>query len=691
MPAMNTSPAVSHTLAKLPRFSSFAPDDLVARLRALLDVQRDRLESITAAPATANWENVIEPMQAMADEVQQLFGPAAHLHGVADAPALRTAYAECVALLSAHSSEIAQHPALHACYQHIRQSPTYHGFSPAQRKVVDNALRDFRLGGAELPAAEQARVKALKVELAQLATRFGENVLDATQAFRIEVEDEARLAGLPDSVKALARQNASREGLVGWALTLDLPCYQPAMAYLDDRELRRALYTAYATRASDQGPHAGRHDNSQVMQSIVAKRHQLAQSLGFANYAELSLATKMAPSTGAVTTFLRELAGEARAAARDELKSLCEFARTVLGVDSVEAWDTAWCAEKYREHCFALNQEDLKPYFPVAHVLDGMLEVASRLFDVRFERLTEIDVWAPEVSFHAIIDENDEAIGFFYLDLYAREGKRSGAWMDECLVRWQHGAVLQLPVAYLTCNFTPPVAEQPSLLTHDEVRTLFHEFGHGLHHMLTRVDHPAVAGINGVPWDAVELPSQILENWCWERVAIDIISAHHATGAPLPDDLYARLVASKRFHAALHMLRQIEFALFDFQLHLDASPEIDIQQLIDAVRNEVAVLQPPSWSRFQHAFGHVFAGGYAAGYYSYKWAEVLAADAFDRFEEEGVLNGATGLEFRRTVLENGGAEDAMDLFRRFRGREPSVIPLLRQAGLRDPAERIIAS
>ena len=688
---MKTSPATNYTLAKLPRFTSFTPDCLVPRLQALLAAHRQRVETLTAAPATASWENVIEPMQVMADEVQQLFGPAAHLHGVADAPALRSAYAEGVALLSAHSSAIAQHPALHACYQHIRESADYQNFSPAQRKVVDNALRDFRLGGADLPAEGQARVKALKVELAQLATRFGENVLDATQAFRIDVEDEARLAGLPDSVKALARQNAAREGLVGWALTLDFPCYQPAMAYLDDRELRRALYTAYVTRASDQGPLAGRHDNSEIMQAIVAKRLQLAQNLGFANYAELSLATKMAPSTAAVTTFLRELADEARPAAQDELEALCEYARTALGLDTVEAWDTAWCAEKYREHCFALSQEDLKPYFPVAHVLDGMLEVAARLFNVRFERLTGIDVWAPEVSFHAIVDESDAAIGFFYLDLYTREGKRSGAWMDECLVRWQHGAALQLPVAYLTCNFTPPMAEQPSLLTHDEVRTLFHEFGHGLHHMLTRVDHPAVAGINGVPWDAVELPSQILENWCWERVAIDIISAHYKTGAPLPADLYARLIASKQFQAALHMLRQIEFALFDFELHLDPSPEIDIQQLIDVVRSEVAVLHPPSWNRFQHAFGHVFAGGYAAGYYSYKWAEVLAADAFDRFEEEGVLNGLTGLAFRHTVLENGGAEDAMDLFRRFRGREPSIIPLLRQAGLRDPAERIILS
>ncbi|MEX2479355.1 MAG: M3 family metallopeptidase [Gammaproteobacteria bacterium] len=679
---MKTSPAARHTLDQLPCFSSFEPNGLVQRLETLLDSHRRRIAAITLSPQAASWTTVVEPMQAMADEVQRLFGPAAHLHGVADVDALREPYSAGVALLSGHASEIAQHPGLHACYQHIRTSAEYERYTQAQRKVVDNALRDFRLGGADLPPAEQAHVKALKIELTQLGTRFSNHVLDATQAFRLDVDDEQRLVGLPASVQELARQNAAASGRAGWTLTLDFPCYQPAISHLDDRELRRELYTAYVTRASEQGPLAGRHDNGEIMRSILAARHDLALTLGFANYAELSLATKMAPSTTAVVEFLRELAREARPAAVHELAELEEFSTGTLGLGGIEAWDFAWCAEKYRKQRFALSQEDLKPYFPVNRVLEGLFEVVRRLFGVRCERLADIDTWDPEVGFHAIVDENDEALGFFYLDLFARKRKRPGAWMDECLVRWRHDDELRLPVAYLTCNFTPAVAGQPSLLTHDEVRTLFHEFGHGLHHMLTRVDHPAVAGINGVPWDAVELPSQMLENWCWQRDALDLISAHHATGAPLPDTLHSRLAASQRFHAALQMLRQIELALFDFRLHLEYEPELDIQALLDAVREEVAVVHPPPWNRFQHTFAHIFAGGYAAGYYSYKWAEVLAADAYARFEESGVFDRDTGQDFRRTVLENGGAEDAMTLFEHFRGREPSVTALLRQAGLR---------
>ena len=681
MRGMKTTPAARHTLARLPRFASLDPHELDTRVNTLLDEHRARLTTLAAQPDSASWDSVMAPLEAMDDALQQLFGPFSHLHGVADSETLRAVYNDCLAAITTYSSELAQHAGLAACYRHVREGSEYDALPPARRKVIDNALRDFHLGGIDLPPAAQARVKTLKVELARLATRFEENVLDATQAFRLNIRDEGRLAGLPEGVKALARQNAERADEPGWTLTLDFPCFQPAMAHLDDRELRHALYEAYATRASDAGPLAGSHDNGEVMREILTRRQALARELGYADYAELSLVTKMAPSTDAVIDFLRELAARARPAGERELAELRAFAARELGLESLAAWDVGWAAEKLRKQRYDLSQEDLRPYFPVAQVIDGMLAVAARVFGVRFERIEDVETWHPEVSFHAIVDDDDAPIGFFYLDLYARERKRPGAWMDECLVRWQHGDSRQLPVAYLVCNFTPTVAGRPSLLTHDEVTTLFHEFGHGLHHMLTRVDRPAVAGINGVPWDAVELPSQFLENWCWEREALDLISAHHESGEPLPDALFERLLETRRFHAAMQTLRQVEFALFDFRLHREFDEDTDIQALLDSVRAEVAVVTPPPWNRFQHSFAHIFAGGYAAGYYSYKWAEVLAADAFARFEEEGVFNTDTGRAFRETILENGGAEDAMDLFKRFRGREPRIDALLRQAGL----------
>ncbi|MEQ8492842.1 MAG: M3 family metallopeptidase [Gammaproteobacteria bacterium] len=678
---MKQTPAAAHTLARLPRFSELDPSGLDTRVNALLDEHRARLVELTATPETATWDSVMAPLEAMDDALQQLFGPFSHLHGVADSAALRAVYDECLAAITTYSSELAQHTGLATCYRHVRDSTEYAALPPARRKVIDNALRDFRLGGVDLPPDAQARVKTLKVELARLATRFEENVLDATQAFRLNVTDESRLAGLPEGVRALAQQNAERAGEDGWTLTLDFPCFQPAMAHLDDRELRHTLYEAYATRASDAGPLAGSHDNGAVMRDILSRRQALARELGYGNYAELSLATKMAPSTDAVVEFLRELAARARPAAERELAELRAFASAELGLEQLEAWDIGWAAERLRKARYELSQEDLRPYFPVARVIDGMLAVAARVFGVRFERIEGIDTWHTDVSFHAVLDDDDSPLGFFYLDLYARERKRPGAWMDECLVRWQHGNTRQLPVAYLTCNFTPTVAGRPTLLTHDEVTTLFHEFGHGLHHMLTRIDRPAVAGINGVPWDAVELPSQFLENWCWERAALDLVSGHHESGAPLPDTLFERLTATRRFQAAMQTLRQVEFALFDFRLHREFDDSTDIQALLDEVRREVAVVAPPPWNRFQHSFAHIFAGGYAAGYYSYKWAEVLAADAFARFEDEGVFNAATGRAFRESILENGGAEDAMLLFKRFRGREPQIDALLRQAGL----------
>lgn len=679
---MQDSADVNATLARLPRFLEIDPTKLVEQLKSLLETQGEQIRGLSSNCDEARFETVVEPMEAMADELHRFFSPISHLHNVADSEALREPYKACVGLISEFSSDLDQNEQLYRCYERIAAAKDFAEFPAARRKLVENALRDFRLGGVALMPTLQAEVKRLRAELAQLGTRFEENLLDAGEAFKLNVADDKRLAGLPASTLTLARQNAERDNSSGWTLTLDLPCYVPAMMQLHDRELRHSLYRAYVTRASDQGPHAGQFDNSEVMAAIVGHRQELAHALGFANFAELSLATKMAPSTAAVIDFLHELAERAGPAAHRELDELARWAETELGVAPIEAWDLAYCSERYREQRFNFSQEDLRPYFPVPGVLSGLFKVANALFDIHVQAFAEhVETWHEDVGVFSLTDSAGATCGFFFLDLYARQGKRSGAWMDECLVRWRHQTGLQLPVAYLTCNFTPPLKPQPTLLTHDEVITLFHEFGHGLHHLLTQVENRSVAGINGVPWDAVELPSQILENWCWERDALDLIGAHHVDGSPIPEDLYQRVRAAKRYQGALQTLRQVELALFDFRLHMDYTTGFNIQGLLNEVREQVAVLKPPTWNRFQHSFGHIFAGGYAAGYYSYKWAEVLAADAFARFEEDGIFNRQTGLDFRHAILEMGGAEDAMTLFKRFRGREPKVEPLLRQAGL----------
>ena len=678
MPAMTT--AIDHTLSRLPHFTGIDLTTLVATLTALICDQRARISALTAS-ADAHWETVIGPMEQMADELHRLFGPISHLRNVADNDALRAVYSDCVAQVSAFAAELEQNTALCAAYQHIRASAGFPAFDQARRQGVEHALRDFRLGGVDLQDTVKARVTTLKVELAQLAARFAENVLDATQGFTLAIDDQQRLAGLPPAVIAMARARAARAGQDGWQLSLDLPCYLPAMTNLDDRQLRQTLYEAYVTRASEQGPQAGTYDNSVVMLDLLSRRQELAQLLGFTNFAELSLATKMAPSAPAVIAFLEDLARQARPAAQREFAELSAFAHAELGLADVAAWDVAYCAEQLRRQRYQLDQEELRPYFPLPRVRSGLFAIVGRLFGVSFARVTAVDTWHPEVEFHAIRDPDGDTLGFFYLDLYARPGKRGGAWMDDCLTRWEGPQITQLPVAYLNCNFTPPQDPTPSLLTHDEVTTLFHEFGHGLHHLLTTIGRPAVAGINGVAWDAVELPSQFLENWCWERPALALISGHHQSGEPLPAVLFERLTAARHFHAAMQIMRQIELALFDFRLHREFACGFDVQALLNEVRAQVAVLKPPAWNRFQHSFSHIFAGGYAAGYYSYKWAEVLSADAFARFSADGIFNPETGRAFRQTVLANGGAEDALCLFRRFRGRDPDVGALLRQAGL----------
>ncbi len=668
-------------LATLPRFAAFDPTRARDEVKAILSDNLSRIDALLDQADAPTWPTLVEPLDALNDRLQRAWSPLRHLHGVADTEALRVAYHELLPEVAKYHAALSHNDRLFRAYEALRASSAYPTFKQARRQVVDHALRDFKLGGIALDEASRQRYTEIQQALTARGARFEEHLLDATRAWEWHTTDPERLRGLPESTVGLAREAATRAGKQGYVLTLDPPCYLAVMTHAADRALREAVYEAYVTRASDVGPHAGRHDNSTVITEILALRHELARLLGFGNYAEYSLATKMAHSPAEVLEFLHDLARRARPHAERERAELERFAREILGLAELAAWDVAFAAEKLRQHAYAISQEQLRPYFPAPRVVAGLFEVAGRLFGVQVARVAGVEVWQPDVEFYRIADADGRLRGLFYLDLYARPGKRGGAWMDECVNRRATDHDAQLPVAYLTCNFTPPLAGQPSLLTHEEVVTLFHEFGHGLHHMLTLVDEPPVSGINGVPWDAVELPSQFLENWCWEEESLALISGHVDTGATLPSELYERLRAARNFQAGMKIVRQLEFALFDFRLHVEYGPDLDVQGLLDDVRSEVAVLQPPAYNRFQHGFSHIFAGGYAAGYYSYKWAEVLAADAFGRFEEEGVFNPAAGEAFLHAVLEAGGAVDAGVAFRAFRGRDPEPDALLRRSGL----------
>ena len=631
-----------------------------------------------------SWEHTLRPLEDLDDRLSRIWSPVSHLHNVSDNDELRAAYNVCLPKLSAYGTEKYQNEALYHAFKTVAAAPDFGELGAAERKIVDNALRDFRLTGVELKPAERDRFRQIKLELSRLQTRFEENLLDATHAWNRHIAHEEELAGLPASSLALARQTAQRDNKDGWLLSLEMPSYRPVMAYCENRALREEMYHAYVTRASDQGPCAGTWDNSAVMDEILKLRFELARQLGFRDYTEYSLATKMAKKPQQVVDFLEDLARRSRPVAEREMQELRDFARERYRVNDLQAWDIAFYAERLREDRYAITQEELRPYFPAPAVLKGLFAVVERLYGIRIQRRDGVDSWHPDVQFFVIKDADGNTRGMFYVDLYARPRKRGGAWMDECSSRRRlPDGSLQIPVAYLNCNFTPPVGETPALLTHDEVLTLFHEFGHGLHHMLTRVDRPSVAGINGVAWDAVELPSQFMENWCWEREALDLIGHHFETGAPIDPSLVERMHAARNFHAGLQMVRQLEFALFDFRLHMDYDPEqgVTVQSVLDTVREQVAVFTPPAYNRFQHGFSHVFAGGYAAGYYSYKWAEVLSADAFSKFEERGIFDSRTGREFLQAILEPGGSRDPMDLFVQFRGREPRVEALLRHNGI----------
>ncbi len=675
---------------ELPPFSAIQPEHVEPAISQLIDANRKHLQALLSDLQQPNWDNLVAPLEAQGDLLDQAWSPVSHLNAVCNNDALRTAYNNSLALLTEYGTEVSQNTELYNAYQQLADSEDYGRLTQAQKQAVDNALRDFRLGGVALDGEQKKRFGAIQKRLSELSTQFSNNVLDATQAWFKHFTDAEALAGLPESALAQAAQAAAQKQLSGYVVTLDFPSYLAVMMYADNRQLREEMYTAYVTRASADGKKAdgssaAQWDNSALITETLALRHELAQLLGFANYAERSLASKMAESTQQVLDFLNELAQKSRPLAERDIQELRDFAATQDCTD-LQPWDMTYYSEKLRVEKYAISQEELRPYFPAERVITGMFDVVKRLYDIDIVQVAVFDSWHPDVRFYHIF-KNGEKIASFYLDLFAREHKRGGAWMADCRVRRKTDTGTQLPVAFLTCNFTPPVGDTPSLLTHDEVTTLFHEFGHGLHHMLTQIDVAAVSGINGVAWDAVELPSQFLENWCWEPEAIPLISAHYQTAEPLPQALLDKMLAAKNFQSGMQMVRQLEFSLFDFRLHAEydpANPQ-DPQAVLDQVRREVAVVQAPAFNRFQNSFSHIFAGGYAAGYYSYKWAEVLSADAFSRFEEEGIFNAQTGESFLHEILQQGGSKAPMELFINFRGREPSIDALLRHSGLGEAA------
>lgn len=682
-----------------PAFSSIAIESVEKELDAALAHCQATISSVVSrvSAGDVSWDSIKQPLAEAHNRLQLLWGPISHLNAVKNSDALRAVYKACLPKLTQYWTEYGQNADLYNATLALKNSATFAELSSAQQREIEHNLRDFELGGVSLAPDKQQRYADIATELSRLQTEFSDHILDATNAWSLLVDDKTRLQGLPESAIEAAAQRAADSGQVGYLLDLQFPTYYAVMTFAVDRELRKTLYTAYCTRASDQwtGPVTAddsgdtsieRWNNAPLMQQILSLRAERAQLLGYDNHAEVSMVRKMVESPEQVMTFLGDLAERAVPAARKEFAELGQFAAKELSLESLEAWDVGFASERYRQQRFSLSEEALKPYFPATRVIPGMFQVISRLFDVSITRVDDADVYHPDVELYRIVDNDGELRGEFYMDNYARDKKRGGAWMDVCTTRQKTEAGLQIPIAYLTCNLTPPVGDDPALLTHSEVTTLFHEFGHGLHHMLTKVSAGGVSGINGVEWDAVELPSQFLENWCWERESLDLLAAHYKTGEALPDELLNPLREARDFQAAMALVRQLEFALFDMQIHLDSRSEAqggsaDIEASLKAVRERVAVAPTPPFNRFANGFSHIFAGGYAAGYFSYKWAEVLSADAFERFREEGLFSRDAGQDFLTEVLEVGGSRDAMSSYVAFRGREPSIDALLRQSGL----------
>jgi oligopeptidase A len=657
----------------LPRYGDWQPQDITSAMDQLLADGRAAIEHALAAPVT--WNGFVEPLEDANERISRAWGQAAHLHAVLDSPELRDAYNANLPKITQYWTELGQNQRLFEKYRQLSQSSGYAALSAARKKIIENALRDFRLGGAELPADKKARYAAIQEELAKLSSKFSENLLDATKAWSIVI-DEQRTGGIPGDVLAAAREAAENDGKSGWKFTLQAPSYLPVLQYADDRSLRETMYREYVTRASEFGK--PEWDNAPLIERIVELRREVAALLGYKTYAEVSLVPKMADSPEQVLDFLDDLARRSRPSAEKDVAELRSFAAKELQLKTLEAWDVAYVSEKLRVQRYAFSEQEVKQYFPEDVAVQGLFRVAQTLYGIRISPASA-KTWHEDVRFYDVRDASGQLIGQFYMDLYARDTKRGGAWMDEAMARRRKGAGLQIPVAYLTCNFSRPVGGRPATFTHDEVLTLFHEFGHGLHHLLTRVDELGVSGLSGVEWDAVELPSQFMENFCWEWDVLRRMTRHVDTGAPLPRELFDKMLAAKNFQSGLFMLRQIEFAVFDMRLHFDWTGSA--LELLDEVRAKVAVLKPPAYNRFPQSFSHIFAGGYAAGYYSYKWAEVLSADAYSYFEENGILDERSGARFRDEILAVGGSRPAAESFRAFRGREPKVDALLRHNGM----------
>ncbi len=675
---MSNNPLIDYP--ELPPFSKIQPEHVLPAVEQLVADGRERIQQVLAQ-GKFDYAHLVQALDEEDDRLGKAFGPAGHLNAVAQNEALRNAYNSCLPLLSEYGTEVGQNAQLCAAYQALRDSDEWSSLSEAQQKDIENTLRDFRLSGVDLPDDKKAQYMANSKRLSELTSQFSDNTLDATQAWSKHISDEAELDGLPDSAKAGAADRAKADGKDGWLLTLDAPVFITVMSHCKNAELRKEMYVAWTTKASDQGPQAGQFDNTAIMDEILKLRHEQAQLLGFANFAEESLATKMARDVNEVIQFLEDLAKRAKPQAEQELAALRAFAAE-QGAGDLNPWDIGFWSERLREERYSISEEELRPWFPADTVINGMFAVVGKLFGIQFRQRDDVDLWHEDARFYELVDDDGSVRAAFYLDMYARTGKRGGAWMDDARIRRRRpDGSLQTPVAYLTCNFAPPAGGKPGLLTHDEVVTLFHEFGHGLHHMLTEQDVSGISGINGVAWDAVELPSQFLENWCWTEEGIALISGHYETGEPLPKEKLEKMLAAKNFQGAMQMVRQLEFSLFDMRIHAEYREGLDIYQVLNEVRQQVAVIQPPAFNRFPNSFGHIFAGGYAAGYYSYKWAEVLSADAYSRFEEEGEFNEDTGRAFRSEILAKGGSREPMELFKAFRGREPSVEPLLRHCGI----------
>ncbi len=679
-----TNPLLSNL--HLPLFNEIEIDHIEPAIDQVLKQNREEIAALIEPDHTFTWNNLMAPLEAIQDRLDRLWSPVSHMQGVTDSDALRKAYNACLPKLTGYYTEVGQNKKLFDAIKSLSENKDYNKLSIAQKKIIENDLRDFHLSGIDLEESKKKQFAELTDKLSQLSTKFSENVLDAAGAFTLHIENEHGAEGIPKHALDSAKERAEQMNKKGWVFTLEQPDFLAIMQYADSAHIRQQMYEAFVTRASDAGPNAGMWDNTQVMFDIIDTKKKMAQLLGFNNAAELSLATKMAKNTEEVMSFLHNLVSHARPFAKIEFSELEDFASKTAGIKKLNAWDVAYFSEKLRIEKYDISQETLRPYFQEDRVLLGMFKVVHTLYDINIKQITDVQTWHEDVKFFEITDNNGTPKAYFYLDLYSRKHKRDGAWMDECRIRrYLDKDTVQLPVAYLTCNFAKPAKKgQPALLTHDDVITLFHEFGHGLHHMLTTIDFASVSGINGVAWDAVELPSQFLENWCWQPEVLQWISCHVDTGEHLPDDLLEKMNQAKNYHAGLQMLRQCEFSMFDFMLHSDFDAKngsAQVQNILDVVRAEIAVVPVAPFNRFQHGFSHIFAGGYGAGYYSYKWAEVLSCDAFSLFEEKGIFDKSTGKAFLDCILTQGGSEDMDVLFKNFRGRAPTTDALLRHSGL----------